>query len=83
MSLKQVAKDNRGRLIAPTPLTASCSPSPPLGIAQVSPLRLAEAVCGFIFVLLPALGAWPLSVTHPNVCFLGGGGSPQENQKGE
>lgn len=77
MSLKQVAKDNRGRLITPTPLTALWClcfllPFPKTGMAQVSPLRLAEAMCGFIFVLLPALGAWPLSVVHPNVCFLGG-----------
>jgi hypothetical protein len=55
MSLKQVTKDNRSRLLQLhwlSPGAFASVPQPTTGMAQVSPLRLAEVFCGFIFVLL-------------------------------
>lgn len=79
MSLKEVANDNRSRSLLfywlPSGAFASCSLLPQQGwlryvpITQMSPLRLAEVFCDFIFVLL-RLWELGLSVSYPNVCFL-------------
>lgn len=87
MSLKQVTKDNRSRLLQLPLVPLLPVPQPTTGMAQgvhmaqVSPLRLAEVFCGFIFVLLWLLELGLCQSLTPLTAFWEA--SPQENQKGE